>query len=127
MNVPNDVLAAMQRTNELFEAQVVGRQNVDDLDRVYTSNARVLPPGSPMLEGREQAKTFWRGAITALGLKSAKLTSIHAKAVGDCVIEIGRADLLVGSGNTATVKYVVQWKQEDGNWKWDVDIWNANG
>jgi len=23
-------------------------------------------------------------------------------------------------------KYVVYWRQEDGRWKWHVDIWNAN-
>jgi len=126
MNVPDDVRAAMRKTNEVFDTQVVGRQNISELDRVYTRNARVLPPGSPMLEGREEVKAFWQGAIQALGLKSAKLTSVDAEAVGDCVIEIGRADLLVSSGDTITVKYVVQWKQEDGDWKWNVDIWNAS-
>jgi ketosteroid isomerase-like protein len=24
------------------------------------------------------------------------------------------------------VKYVVYWRQEDGRWKWHVDIWNMN-
>jgi len=24
------------------------------------------------------------------------------------------------------VKYVVYWRQEDGRWKWHVDIWNPN-
>ena len=79
-----------------------------------------------MLQGREQAKGFWREAIKALGLKSAKLTTVEAEAVGDAVVEIGRADLLVGSGQTVTVKYVVHWKQEDGDRKWHADIWNAN-
>ena len=23
-------------------------------------------------------------------------------------------------------KYVVYWRQEDGRWKWHVDIWNSN-
>ena len=26
----------------------------------------------------------------------------------------------------ADVKYVVCWRQEDGDWKWDLDIWNAS-
>jgi ketosteroid isomerase-like protein len=31
-------------------------------------------------------------------------------------------------GTTAQMeaKYVVCWKQEDGRWKWHVDIWNQN-
>ncbi len=79
-----------------------------------------------MVEGREQIKAFWRGAIAGLGLKSAKLTTVDAEAVGDRVFEIGRAELLVGGHDTVTVKYVVQWKQEDGHWKWHVDIWNMS-
>jgi hypothetical protein len=23
-------------------------------------------------------------------------------------------------------KYVVYWRQEDGHWKWHIDIWNPN-
>jgi ketosteroid isomerase-like protein len=126
MTVPETVLAAMRKTNDLFNSHVVGKQNVDELDQVYTRDARVLPPGAPMLEGREQAKGFWQGAIQALGLKSAKLKTVDAEAIGDRVFEIGRAELLVGSGETIIVKYVVQWKQENGDWKWHVDIWNTN-
>jgi len=42
------------------------------------------------------------------------------------IFEIGRAELLVGSGDTVSVKYVVQRKQEGGDWKRHVDIWDAN-
>ena len=126
MNIPEDVHAAMRKTNALFNSRVVERQDMTGLDLVYTKNARVRPPGAPMLEGREQAKGFWNEAIKAMGIKSAKLTTVSAEAVGDGVVEIGRAELMIGSGQTATVKYVVQWKQEDGEWKWHVDIWNAN-
>lgn len=126
MNVPENVLAAMRKTNAVFSSQVVEGQDVAGLDQVYTTDARVLPPGAAMLEGREQAKGFWQEAIKALGLKSARLTTVDAEAVGDSVVEIGRAELLVGSGQTVTVKYVVHWKHEDGDWKWHVDIWNAN-
>ena len=126
MSVPDDVLAAMRKTNELFETEVVRKRKVNALDHVYTRNARVLPPGSSMIEGCEQAKTFWRDAIQALGVESAKLTTVDAEAVGDRVLEIGRAELVLASGDTVAVKYVVQWKQEDGDWKWHTDIWNAN-
>lgn len=126
MNVPETVLAAMQKTNDLFSSQVVGKQDVNQLDRVYTKTARVLPPGAGMVEGREQAKAFWREAIKALGLRSASLITVDAEALGDRVFEIGRAELFVASGDIVTVKYVVQWKVEDGDWKWHVDIWNMN-
>ena len=124
--VPDSVIAAMRRTNELFDTEAISKQNTDALDRVYTANARVLPPGSPMIEGREKIKDFWRQAIAGLGLTSVKLAIVQAESSGDGVIEIGHADLSVAGGQVVTVKYVVCWKQEGGEWKWDVDIWNPN-
>jgi ketosteroid isomerase-like protein len=49
---------------------------------------------------------------------------------GDGLVEIGRATLTAApQGQSAMqmeVKYVVFWRQEDGRWKWHVDIWNPN-
>lgn len=126
MNVSDQVLAAMRQTNEVFSTEVVSKQDVGALDRVYTAHARILPPGAEMVEGRDRIKVFWQQAIAGLGLKSAKLATVDTEALGDRVFEIGRADLTVAGGQTVAVKYVVQWKQEDGNWKWHVDIWNLN-
>jgi ketosteroid isomerase-like protein len=126
MDVPEIVLAAMRQTNEVFISEVVMKQDLGRLDRVYTANARVLPPGIPMIEGRENIKAFWQQAIAGLGLKSAKLETVEAEVAGESVMEIGKADLALGSGQTMTVKYVVHWKREDGHWKWHVDIWNPN-
>lgn len=125
-NVSETVLSAMRRTNELFDGEVVSKKNFDALDRVYTANARILPPGAPMMEGREPIKAFWKQAIAAMGVTSAKLTTVNAEVAGDGVVEIGRAELTVAGGQIVTVKYVVHWKQEDGAWKWNVDIWNLN-
>lgn len=61
-----------------------------------------------------------------MGVTGAKLTIVDAEEAGDGVIEIGRADLTVAGGQIVTVKYVVHWKQEDGEWKWSIDIWNPN-
>ena len=63
-------------------------------------------------------------------LTKAVLSTVDATMAGDGVVEIGKADLTFQpDGHEAsemTVKYVVFWKQEDGLWKWHVDIWNAN-
>ena len=125
-NVPDTVIQAMRRTNELFDAEVIGKHNIDALDLVYTTQARILPPGAPMIEGREHIKAFWKQAIAAMGITTVKLTIVNAEPAGDGVIEIGRADLTVANGQVVTVKYVVCWKQEDGAWKWNIDIWNPN-
>ena len=79
-----------------------------------------------MMTGRDQILSFWREAISSMGLRAAMLETVDAEAVGESVIEVGRADLTVGSGQIVQVKYVVHWKQEDGLWKWNIDIWNVN-
>jgi ketosteroid isomerase-like protein len=115
----------MRQTNELFVTEAVHNSNIDGLDRVYTVNARILPPGAPMIAGRDQVKAFWKQAIAAMGVKSASLTTVEAEATGDSMVEIGAATLTVADSSVVAVKYVVHWKQEDGAWKWNVDIWNT--
>ena len=115
-------------TNRIFEQEVAARRNTEALDRVYTRNARILPPGAAMVEGRENIKTFWRGAIEALDVSSVKLETRDFQQLGDSGVEIGQATLMFRAAGSApaVMKYVVVWKREDGAWKWDVDIWNPN-
>jgi ketosteroid isomerase-like protein len=124
--VSESVLNAMRRTNEFFRSEVIGKRNFDALDRVYTSRARILPPNAEMVEGLAGIKAFWTQAVAALGASDVKLTTVNAEQAGDGVVEIGRAEISIAAGQTVTAKYVVHWKQEGGEWKWNVDIWNTN-
>ena len=92
---------------------------------VYTRTARVLPPDSGMVEGRDAIVGFWKGAAQQLGISGVALTTVSLEMVGDRACEIGHADLTLGSGQQARFKYVVLWKQDEGRWGWDVDIWNG--
>jgi ketosteroid isomerase-like protein len=103
--------------------------NFDALDLIYTSDARILPPGAPIISGRESIKTFWSGLAASLNVKSARLTSIEVIPAGDGIVEIGEASIEAEpQGQPAVIegKYVVYWRQENGAWKWHVDIWNLN-
>ena len=118
----------IQATNRIFEQEVAAMRNVEALDRVYTRNARVLPPGAEMVTGRENIKAFWKAAIDSLNVASVKLETVDFQLHGETGIEIGRANLVFQAAGAppAVMKYVVIWKREDGSWKWDVDIWNPN-
>ena len=120
----------MATTNELFNTQVFGKRNFEVLDSIYTANARVLPPGAPMISGRSAIKEFWSNLIQSANAKSAVLASMDVIQTGDGVVEIGRATLTVQPEGSAAaeieVKYVVYWQEEDRQWKWHVDIWNQN-
>ena len=126
----NQVALSMAATNEIFNSEVFGKRNFAALDMVYTSDARILPPGAPMISGREAIKKFWSDLIVGANATSAVLTSIDVMSEGRGVVEIGKAVLTVEPpGQPAAqmeVKYVVYWRQEDGLWKWHVDIWNPN-
>jgi ketosteroid isomerase-like protein len=122
---------AMARANDLFNSEVFGNKNFAALDHIYTSEARILPPGAPMISGREQIQKFWSDFIQSTNAKSAVLSSVDVMPAGDGLVEIGRATLTIQPEGQAAaqveVKYVVFWRQENGQWKWHVDIWNQNG
>jgi ketosteroid isomerase-like protein len=129
-SVLDAIKLTMASTNEIFNTEVFGKGNLAALDDIYTSSdARILPPGAPMVSGREAIKTFWAGTIQSLKASSAVLASVDVMPAGDRVVEIGSATLTAApEGSTVQIeaKYVVYWRQEDGRWKWHVDIWNMN-
>ena len=126
----SEIKARMAATNGLFNTEVFGRRNFDALDRIYTANARILPPGTPMVSGRESIKQFWKDLVIGAHATSAMLSSLDVMDAGDGMVEIGRAVLTVAPPDQPVaemeVKYVVFWREEDGDWKWHVDIWNSN-
>lgn len=83
-----------------------------------------------MIAGREAIKQFWAGLVESVKAKSAVPESVDVMPAGDGVVKIGAAKLHAepaGQGAVdMEVKYVGYWRQEDGAWKWPVDIWNAN-
>lgn len=126
-----DMKAGMAETNDLFNSEVFGKRNFDALDQIYTADARILPPGAPLIAGREGIKKFWAEMISGANAKAAVLTSLDVMESGEGAVEIGKAVLGVDPAGQPEAqmeaKYVVFWKQEDGRWKWHVDIWNMNG
>jgi len=125
MSAAAGAVNGMKETNAIFVSEVVEKRNYSALDRVYTADATILPPGAPMIQGSDAIKAFWKQAIEGLNATGGKLESVRVDAVGDTIVEIGKAELVAG-GQIASIKYVVHWKQEQGLWKWHVDIWNMN-
>ena len=120
-----DALRELHATNRIFEDEVVGKGNFAALDRVYTTTARILPPGSEVIAGIENIRSFWMKAAADLGVTAVQLRTAEVRFVDQTAIEIGRATLATTTAGEMTLKYVVVWKSEAGTWKWDIDIWNA--
>jgi ketosteroid isomerase-like protein len=124
---PTSIRDALDRTNRIFEQEVAANRNIDALDRVYTADARIVPPEQDIVSGREGIKSYWRSLFEQAGIRSIRLETVDVQIAGDVAIEIGRGKLEVTKPAPATLdgKYVVVWKQEAGEWKWHIDIWNT--
>jgi uncharacterized protein (TIGR02246 family) len=116
----------IDQTNRDFEA-AVGRGDPAGAARdTYTADARILPPGAPMVQGREAIAQFWVAAAQQMGITAVRLHTLDLQPIGDGAYEIGRAVLTIAGGQSAEAKYVVLWRQEDGRWRWHVDVWNMD-
>ncbi len=98
------------------------------LAMLYTEDARILPPDSEMIQGREGIEAFWGGGFQ-MGITDIVLTTVDIMGIGDMVCEIGKAVLTIQPEGADAVedmaKYLVVWKKgEDGMWRLHVDIWN---
>jgi len=114
---------AIEAQNREFMAAFNGRDG-KAVAALYTKDARILPPGSPMLTGRDQIEQFWQGLIE-MGGEKAVLETVSVELKGDLAFEVGKYSLTVGALNDSG-KYVVVWKQDEGTWRLHLDIWNSS-
>jgi len=96
--------------------------------QLYTRDARILPPGAAMVDGRDRIAEYWAAAAAApqMGVRRVDLSTLDLQPLGDGAYEIGRATLTLAGGQRVSPRYVVVWKQEDGAWRRRVDIWNMD-
>lgn len=125
--VSNPQRADMEQVNRIFEGEVIGQRDFNALGRVYTAEARILPPGAAMLTGLDHIRNFWEQAVSSLNIDSMTLSTLDLQVSGDTAFEVGRAEMHTNQPTSPTVmKYVVIWKRDGDGWKWDIDIWNAD-
>lgn len=116
--------AAIDATNRKFEAAFNAGDPGKAARDAYTADARVLPPDMPMVRGRAAIEPFWVGVAARMGVEKVQLTTLELEVHGQVAHEIGQATLTLKDGQQAAAKFCVLWKQEQGEWRWDVDIWN---
>lgn len=120
-----DVHSEIRKADDAFE-QTFGRGDAAGMADRYTRDGMLLPTGSDFIRGKEAIQDFWQGAMD-MGIKEAKLDIIEVERHGDAVTELGRYKLSGAGGEVMDQgKYVVIWKQEDGQWKLHRDIWNTS-
>ena len=114
-------------TNRQFE-EAIARGDAAACATVYTEDAKILPPDSPVLTGKQAAQRLWQSFID-MGVKSVSLQTLDLEDMGDQAIERGAVTVdIQGEGGQTTQalgKFIVLWKrQADGAWKWHWDCFN---
>ena len=84
-----DDTSAIKAAQASWEKAFSGGDGAAASAAVFTEDARLLPPGAPMVVGREAIGKFWQGDFDA-GIKDLKLGLIAVDMVGDdTMIETG--------------------------------------
>ena len=93
---------------------------------LYTDNGQLLPANSDFITGKQAIQDFWQGAMD-MGIKKVKLEPIEVEGHSDTAYEVGKYTLQ-GEGDQVldSGKYMVIWKQEEGQWKLHRDIWTTS-
>lgn len=120
-----NVRAEIDAVNSQF-VDGAGRGDIEAMGGVYAEDARILPPGHPMVQGRPAIQSFWASAAEALGVKAVDLSTELLEAQGDTAEEIGVYTIHGADGVLDQGKYIVVWKRTDVGWRWNWDIWNSN-
>jgi ketosteroid isomerase-like protein len=94
----------------------------------YAKDAKLLPPGSPLVEGRDAIRAFADGMFAA-GCRSLDLKTGDVIEAGDCAIEVGSFVMGIEPPDADPIreigKYVAIYRrQSDGSLKLIVDTFN---
>lgn len=101
-------------------------KNGEAIAAMYTAEARVMPPGSEMAEGKSKIQAFWESVFRA-GITDAKLETVDVDLIGGyTAVETGKFTMYANKEVADRGKYLVIWRNEDGQWKLHRDVWNSS-
>jgi uncharacterized protein (TIGR02246 family) len=111
-------------------SKAVSNQDLDSVMDLYTSDAWLLPPGVPMIQGSDGIRAFFQTMLDA-GVRALNLESAAVEGSGDVAVDIGRYRLTVEPPGADSVieegKYIVVLRrQADGNLRLAYDTFNSD-
>ena len=109
-------------------SEAVARGDAAAAAAVYGDEATLLPPGSEAVKGRKAIEGFWRSGME-VGLRSVELETVEIDAGAELAYELGRYRLVVerkdGPTSELGTHVVIHKRQDDGSWKWAVDVFTT--
>ena len=113
-----------QRNAQFTSAHVTG--DVATIDAMFTRHATSFPPGAEPAVGQAALHALTVDFLK-VGIKTftERTTSLYGNS--EILIDQGEYELSYGPDSTVERgKYVNVWKQEDGSWKIQTNIWNTS-
>ena len=120
----DQVRQQVNANNQLF-GQAFAKGDSMAIMNLYHSEAILYPPNMAIMKQRNEMGQMVAG-IPAMGIKSMNLTTSEIFGSGDLMIETGTYQMGDGTKDVDRGKYMVVWKQENGQWKMYRDIWNSD-
>lgn len=130
-----DTRAADEATLRNLDAEwskAAGAKDIEKTVSYYSDDALVMPPNSPVLQGKAAVRAMWQGMLNMPGFGGGwKVTKVEIARSGDLGYVTGTYEFnetdANGKPKTDKGKYLEVWKkQADGNWKCVADIFNTD-
>lgn len=105
-----------------------------DVERIlsfWADDAKVFPPGAPVVEGKQAIREFVIGSLSTAGFRiSWETDEVVVAPGGNLGYTTGRNQITMpdDSGNlrTESGRGVTVWRRDpDGEWRCVIDIWNV--
>ena len=121
---------AIRKTNVRWLA-LIRDHNAAAVSKLYASDGAMMAPGAPIAQGHPALEKAWGGLMQMPGFGlTFKADKIAVASGGDMALDQGTYLLSLTGPNGPTKdigKYVVVWRNIDGQWKVAADIFNTDG
>ena len=121
----SEMRAVIEAANDVFMA-TFNRGDAAGLAALYTEDGQLMPPNAGTMTGREAVQGFWQ-AVMDMGVKKAAIITGEVEGHGDTAVEVYRFQLFgEGEQELDQGKFIVIWKQVDGQWRLHRDVFNSS-
>ena len=116
--------AEIETANEKFVA-FWAETNSTGVASLYTEDTKMMLAEIPTVEGRENIATTLTGFMS-MGISNVDLKTVEVWGTAECLTEEGTYTMFAGEDIAEEGKYLVLWKNVNGNWKLHRDIFTSN-
>jgi len=125
--------AQSQQDLDEFRSSYEAATNANDgaaVAALHASDARVMPPGNDMLEGREAIEQHFSERFEMTSPSDFQITSTQTRELGDAQLDYGTYSMNVmipgGQALSVTGDYMALIEERDGEWLITLQIFNED-